>query len=169
MVQVRDSAGYSAVAQQAAHRMEHLLVMVAVALQPDTLGVPEAAHLLAMVAAKADRQQVTAAVAAAVLLQDMVVAAKADLPLVTVAVAEAVHLQDMAVAAKVDLPQDTVVVAEAVHPQDMAVAAKVDLPQDTVAVAEAVHLQDMAAAGVELALEVPVVQALEVEAQAQED
>jgi len=145
LVQVRDSAGYSAVAQQAAHRVEHLLVMVAVALQPDTLGVPEAAHLLAMVAAKADLPQVTVAVAEAVHLQDMVVAAKADLPLVTVAVAAAEHLQDMAV------------------------AAKVDLPLVTVAVAEAVHLQDMAAAGVELALEVPVVQALEVEAQAQED
>jgi hypothetical protein len=38
-----------------------------------------------------------------------------------------------------------------------------------VAVAAAVHLQDMVVAGVELALEVPVVQALEVEAQAQED
>ena len=121
MVQARDSAGYSAVAQQAAHRVEHLLVMVAVALQPDTLGVPEAAHLLAMVAAKAD------------------------------------------------LPQVTVAVAAAVHLQDMVAAAKADLPQVTVAVAEAVHLQDMAAEGVELALEVPAVPALEVEAQAQED
>jgi hypothetical protein len=49
------------------------------------------------------------------------------------------------------------------------VAAKVDLPQDTVVVAEAVHPQDMAVAGVELALEVPVVPALEVAEQAQED
>jgi hypothetical protein len=72
------------VAQQAAHRVEHLLVMVAVALQPDTLGVPEAAHLLAMVAAKV------------------------DLPQVTVAVAEAVHPQDMAVA--VELAQEVPVV-----------------------------------------------------------
>jgi hypothetical protein len=118
--------------------------MVAVALQPDTLGVPEAAHLLAMVAAKADRQQVTVAVAAAVLLQDMVVAAKADLPQVTAAAVAAEHLQDMVVAAKVDLPQVTVAVAEAVHPQDMAVA-------------------------VELAQEVPVVPALEVAVQARED
>ena len=168
MVQARDSAGYSVVVQQAAHRVEHLLVMVAVALQPDTLGVPEGAHLLAMVAAKADRQQVTAAVAAAEHLQDMVVAAKADLPLVTVEVAAAEHLQARVLAAKVDLPQVTVAVAAAEHLQDMAVAAKGDLPLVTVAVAEAVHLQDMAA-GVELALEVPVVPALEVEAQAQED
>jgi len=90
-------ADYSVVEHRAARRVEHQRVTAAVARRPDTRAVQEAVHRLAMVAAKADRQRVTVAVAAAVHLQDTGVVAKADLQQVTVAVAAAEHLQDTVV------------------------------------------------------------------------
>ena len=150
------------VEHRAARRVEHQRVTAAEARLPDTRAVQEAVHRLAMVAAKADRQRVTAAAVAAVHLQDTVGVAKVDRQRVTVAVVAAVHLQDMVVAAKADRQRVTAAAVAAEHLQDTVAAAKVDLRQVTVAVVAAEHLQDTvvvegrARVAVELAQAVPV-------------